>query len=126
MKKLLFFCLIPLVININSDNTAPQKTHQLIIIGSGPAGLTSAIYAGRAKLKPLIIEGSPSLLTTVSTIENWPCHERISGIELIESMRNHAKKTGATLLSDEAIEINLNKRPFTVKTTSGLSLRWLL
>ena len=122
MKKLLFSCLIPLVININSDNTPLPKTHQLIIIGSGPAGLTAAIYAGRAKLNPLVIEGSPSLLTTISTIENWPCHERISGAELVESMSNHAKKTGATLLSDEAIELNLSKRPFVVKTASGLSL----
>ena len=116
--KRLFFLLLPLVINLNSDHHIIPD-HQLIIIGSGPAGLTAAIYAGRAKLSPLVIEGAPSMLTTVSTIENWPCHERISGEELIESMIKHAKTTGATFTTDYVTELFLNERPFIIKTANG-------
>lgn len=119
--KRLFICFIPFVINLNSDFTA--QTHQLIIIGAGPAGLTAAIYAGRAKLKPLVIEGKPSMLTTVTNIENWPCHERISGAELIESMTNHAKKTGALFLPDYVTDLNLKQRPFIIKTAKGTPLK---
>jgi len=118
MKKSLLISL-PLIINqLNGDNKIAQ--HHLIIIGSGPAGLTAAIYAGRAKLKPLVIEGStPSILTTVNDIENWPTHEKISGVELLESMTNHAKKTGTNFLADEVTEIKAKQRPFLIKTAGG-------
>jgi len=121
MKRFLLFFLPLITGSLNSDHNAAQH-HQLIIIGSGPAGLTAAIYAGRAKLNPLVIEGAPSILTTVNNIENWPCHEKISGAELIESMTNHAKKTGTEFLADEVVEINIKQRPFLIKTLSGQSL----
>ncbi|HBR70266.1 TPA: thioredoxin-disulfide reductase [Candidatus Dependentiae bacterium] len=119
MKRFLL-CFIPFVLNLNSDFNS--QTYQLIIIGTGPAGLTAAIYAGRAKLKPLVVEGKPSLLTMVTNIENWPCHERISGAELIEDMTRHAKKTGAIFISEQITEINLKQRPFILKTASGTTL----
>jgi len=118
MKRFLLIIFLPFIISINSDHNFAQH-YQLIIIGSGPAGLTAAIYAGRAKLKPLVIEGMPSILTTVANIENWPCHEKISGGELIENMSNHAKKSGAEFLSDQVIEINAKQHPFVIKTTGG-------
>ena len=121
MKKFLFIIFLPFVIIIQSDHNFTQH-HQLIIIGSGPAGLTAAIYGGRAKLQPLVIEGTPSILSTVSTIENWPCHEKISGGELIDNMSKHAKKSGAQFLSDEAIEIKVKDHPFVIKTAGGQEL----
>ncbi len=122
MKRLLVISLPFIMSSISSDfNQSPQH-NQLIIIGSGPAGLTAAIYAGRAKLNPLVIEGIPSILTTVNNIENWPCHERISGAELIENMTNHAKKSGAQFITDEVSEIQLKEHPFRIKTTNGKAL----
>jgi thioredoxin reductase (NADPH) len=95
--------------------------HQLIIVGSGPAALTAAIYAGRAKLNPLVIEGNPGgILMSVSKIENWPGCDSISGMELMQHMMDHAKKVGATFISDQVTEINLSKKPFSLKTSQNL------
>lgn len=95
--------------------------HQLIIVGSGPAALTAAIYAGRAKLNPIVIEGNPGgLLMSVSKIENWPGCDSISGTELMQRMMDHARKVGVLFISDEVTNIDLSKRPFTLKTSQNL------
>ncbi len=120
MKKLLSIMALFCIGTKGSSDGATQ--HQLIIIGSGPAGLTAAIYAARSKLNPLVIEGMPSILSTVSSIENWPCYEKISGRDLIKSMTDHAKKTGAHLIADEVTEVNIKKRPFILKTARGQTL----
>src|SRR5436190_14838461 len=73
--------------------TTPQPIHNVIIIGSGPAGLTAGIYAARAQLNPIIIEGkNPSQLINATSIENWPGIEKISGFELVSNLREHAEK----------------------------------
>lgn len=95
-----------------------ETTNNLIIIGSGPAGLTAAIYAARARLNPLVLEGKTpgGQLVTTSYVENWPGDMRVLGPELMRRMRDHAAHYGATLSDQEAIAINVKKSPFTVTT----------
>ncbi len=94
--------------------------HNIIIIGSGPAGLTAALYAGRAFLKPLVIEGDKpgGQLMTTTFIENWPGHKSISGAQLMMLKKEHAQHFGAEFLSESVVSVDFSKRPFRV-TTSG-------
>lgn len=94
--------------------------HNLIIIGSGPAGLTAGIYSSRAFLKPLIIEGnSPGgQLMGTTVIENWPGEKSIFGPQLMMNMKAHAQHFGAEILSERVISVNLKVRPFEVVTHS--------
>lgn len=92
----------------------------LIIIGSGPAALTAAIYAARARLNPLIIEGPKpgGQLMGTTYVENWPGDTRILGPDLIKNLREHAKSVGTRFLFEEVTHVDTN-RPFTVKTNTG-------
>lgn len=93
--------------------------HQVIILGSGPAGLTAALYAARADLQPLVLEGPTpgGQLMGTSFVENWPGTLSILGAQLIMNMKEHAQKFGALFLSDTAIAIN-NKNSFCTITTN--------
>lgn len=91
----------------------------LIILGSGPAGLTAAIYATRAALKPLVIEGAEAggqlMLTT--EVENYPGFaDPILGPDLIAAMRQQAERIGAEFITEDAAAVDLSSRPFTVTT----------
>ena len=97
--------------------------HNVVIIGSGPAGLTAAIYTARANLNPLIIEGEPSstsdqpggqlMLTT--DVENYPGFpEGILGPQLMADMRNQAKRFGAELKTQKVTKVDLSSRPFKI------------
>jgi len=99
--------------------------YKLIIIGSGPAGLTAGIYAGRAKLKPLIIEGNQpgGQLTTTSKVENWPGNKEIDGPKLMMKMREHAVHSGCELLSDSVEKVDFSKKPFKLFLQSGRELQ---
>jgi len=90
--------------------------HKLVIIGSGPAGLTAGIYAGRAKLAPLIIEGSQpgGQLTTTTKVENWPGTVSIFGPDLMDEMRKQAQTCGATFMQDMIVKVDFTKKPFTL------------
>ncbi|MFN7181396.1 MAG: thioredoxin-disulfide reductase [Planctomycetota bacterium] len=95
--------------------------HKVIILGSGPAGLTSAIYCARALLKPVVIEGTLSggLLMLTTTVENFPGFPvGVNGPELMERMKQQAKNFGAIFINDMAIEVNFLSKPFVVKTSS--------
>ncbi len=96
-----------------SDSTIED----VIIIGSGPAGLTAAIYAARANLKPLMIEGEEvgGQLMTTTDVENWPGEpEGIQGPALMEKTRKQAARFGTRFISQNVTKVDLSKRPFTV------------
>ncbi|MFT8229836.1 MAG: thioredoxin-disulfide reductase [Enterobacterales bacterium] len=91
------------------------KHSKLIILGSGPAGYTAAIYAARAQLDPILITGSQygGQLSTTNQVENWPGDiNSISGITLIKRMENHAKKFNTKVVYDHIINVNLKVKPF--------------
>jgi thioredoxin reductase (NADPH) len=91
----------------------------VIIVGSGPAGLTAAIYAGRANLLPLIVAGSQpgGQLTLTSEVENYPGFvDPILGPELMDVMRKQAERFGTEFLDDDVVGVDVSARPFTVKT----------
>lgn len=98
-----------------------EDTYKLVIIGSGPAGLTAALYAARAGLQPLVICGDVKggQLTMATTVSNWPGRTSISGSDLMNSIFNHAQKTGAQYFSDEVISIDCDGKPFVVMTRQG-------
>ncbi|MCX5922559.1 MAG: thioredoxin-disulfide reductase [Candidatus Dependentiae bacterium] len=99
--------------------------HPLIIIGSGPAGLTAGVYASRANLKPLILEGkSPGgQLMGTTHIENWPGNISILGPTLMMNMRAHAKHFGSSFLAEEVVKVDFSSQPFTLWTHRNKELK---
>jgi len=101
---------------------AKSRHVKLLILGSGPAGYTAAIYAARAMLKPLLIEGSqPGGQMTVTTdVENYPGFaDVIQGPWLMEQMRAQAEHVGTEIVMDQIAKVDLKKRPFVLKGESG-------
>lgn len=99
-----------------------MEHRQLIVLGSGPAGYTAAIYAARANLKPLIITGLQvgGQLTTTTEVENWPGgHHTLQGNELVENMKDHAERMGAEIKYDYINRVDLNQRPFVLYGDNG-------
>ena len=100
----------------------PEHKTKLLIIGSGPAGLTAAIYAARANLNPLVIAGIQVGGQLISTpdIENFPgFEEKITGAFLMEKMQKQAQNIGAQIIYDTITKVDLSKRPFICCADSG-------
>ncbi|HPR65372.1 MAG TPA: thioredoxin-disulfide reductase [Thermoanaerobaculia bacterium] len=96
-----------------------MKIHKIIILGSGPAGCTAAIYAARAELFPLVIEGMQpgGQLTITTEIENYPGYtDGIMGPQLMQIMKEQAERFGTEFIFGEVSEVDLSKKPFTIKT----------
>ncbi len=94
----------------------------LLILGSGPAGYTAAVYAARANLKPVMITGMQQggQLTTTTEVENWPGDaEDLTGPALVERMQKHAEKFDTEILFDHINEVTLTERPFRLKGDNG-------
>jgi thioredoxin reductase (NADPH) len=100
-----------------------MERHRLVIIGGGPAGYTAALYAARANLKPLCIEGyaAGGMLMTTEVVENYPGVERVSGPELMTALRKQAEGFGTVLLAKDVKEIDLASWPFRLSLT-GLEI----
>jgi thioredoxin reductase (NADPH) len=97
-----------------------DPNQELIIIGSGPAGLTAAIYAARAQLNPLIIAGEEpgGQLMTTTEVENFPGFpDMIQGPELISDMRQQASRLGAKIIEENVLDINFDQHPFLILTS---------
>lgn len=94
---------------------------KVLIIGSGPTGYTAGVYASRAMLEPLLIQGIEpgGQLTTTTEVENWPGDSEVQGPDLMIRMENHAKSVGCEVVSDIITNLDLSDRPFIATGDSG-------
>src|SRR5262245_20828743 len=99
-----------------------HKEHQrVVIVGSGPAGYTAAIYAARAELAPLVVAGCQfgGQLMLTTDVENYPGFpEGVSGPEMMELFQKQAERFGANVLLEDATRVELGERPFRIETAS--------
>jgi thioredoxin reductase (NADPH) len=99
-----------------------RQHHKLIILGSGPAGYTAAVYAARANLNPVVITGMEQggQLTTTTDVDNWPGDvEGLQGPDLMIRMQKHAERFDTKVVFDQIISLNLSVRPFTLTGDMG-------
>lgn len=98
------------------------KHHRLLILGSGPAGYTAAVYAARANLKPVMITGleQGGQLMTTTDVDNWPGDpDGVQGPDLMERMRKHAERFGTEMIFDQIHTAKLDQRPYILEGDSG-------
>ena len=97
--------------------------HQLVILGSGPAGYTAAVYAARANLDPVVITGivQGGQLTTTTDVDNWPGDaEGLQGPELMERMKSHAERFDTKVIFDNINSVDLSQKPFRLEGDSNI------
>ena len=107
-----------------------SETHEVVILGSGPAGLTAAIYAARANLNPVVIEGEPSStgdqpggqLMITTDVENYPGFPNgVLGPDLMRDFRSQAERFGAQMVTEKATKVDFSDRPFKIWVKKELS-----
>jgi len=100
---------------------AETRHTRVLIIGSGPAGYTAAVYASRAMLDPILVQGiQPGGQLTITTdVENWPGDTEVQGPDLMVRMEEHARAMGAEVISDHIASLDLSQRPFTAQGDGG-------
>jgi len=100
----------------------PETRHtKCLIIGSGPAGYTAGVYASRAMLEPILVQGIEpgGQLTTTTEVENWPGDSEVQGPDLMLRMEAHAKAMGCEIIGDIITDLDVQSRPFVAKGDSG-------
>src|SRR3954470_12594616 len=105
-----------------TKNSMVGEIENLTILGTGPAGLTAAIYSARANLRPLCVEGEQpgGQLTITSDVENYPGFaEPVMGPELMNAFRKQAERFGTRFIQGDLVEADLSKSPFTLKSADG-------
>ena len=108
---------VPPTIGGPDHDRADSRHRKVAIIGSGPAGLTAAIYAARANLEPLVIAGNVPMgqLMITSDVENYPGFPQgIQGPELMQQFREQAERFGSTIIDKDATRVDFNQRPFRI------------
>ena len=101
-----------------------QARHtKVLIIGSGPTGYTAGVYASRAMLEPILVQGIEpgGQLTTTTEVENWPGDSEVQGPDLMIRMEAHAKAMGTKVINDIIIDLDVSERPFKAQGDSGTS-----
>ena len=100
------------------SNTRHTK---VLIIGSGPAGYTAGVYASRAMLNPILVQGIEpgGQLTTTTEVENWPGDSEVQGPDLMIRMQDHAKAMGTEIIGDIITDLDVSERPFKAQGDSG-------
>ncbi len=105
------------------SNTLPTQHARVLILGSGPAGYTAAVYAARANLKPLLITGiaQGGQLMTTTDVDNWPADVHgVQGPELMQRFLEHAERFNTQIVFDHINKVDFSKRPFTLTGDSGV------
>ena len=108
--------------NISTDHATETKRVKMLILGSGPAGLTAALYAARASLEPVVLTGMElgGQVSLTNTVENYPGFpEGVGGQELVDLFQKQAERFGARVEYDTATKVDLSQRPFKVQTYNG-------
>ncbi len=100
---------------------AETRKTRVLIVGSGPAGYTAGVYAARAMLEPLLVQGIEpgGQLTTTTEVENWPGDTEVQGPDLMVRMEAHAKAMGCEVVSDIITSVDFSRRPFVCQSDSG-------
>ena len=105
------------------SNTLPTQHAKVLILGSGPAGYTAAVYAARANLKPLLITGiaQGGQLMTTTEVDNWPADVHgVQGPDLMQRFLEHAERFNTQVVFDHINKVDFSKRPFTLTGDSGV------